>query len=270
MSNKRGSRGRSKSSNVVVLKIRNEAQLQRTLDLSNVVGDKPIINDVMARIISRLDEEHRQELLAVARRWTGGWSDAMIYDCMGEDDYPGFDDEEAILERYNGKMSARHLKALNKKLFKRMGKGKGERKAGKKKYNRGSEDMDDFWKNRHTMYRNGELDSLDDEDNYEDGYKCIKFYDDIENELCFREFDSLKSFSDFCQTKGYRVGTVDYNNLVNNTVVHCCLDPISKEYGENEVITDNSYGALYWTVSDDLTKKAESSLSGVEARTLTD
>ena len=232
MSNKRGSRGRSKSSNVVVLKIRNEAQLQRTLDLSNVVGDKPIINDVMARIISRLDEEHRQELLAVARRWTGGWSDAMIYDCMGEDDYPGFDDEEAILERYNGTMSARHLKALNKKLFKRMGKGKGERKAGKKKYNRGSEDMDDFWKNRHTMYH-GELD-------------------------------------DFCQAKGYRVGTVDYNNLVNNTVVHCCLDPISKEYGENEVITDNSYGALYWTVSDDLTKKAESSLSGVEARTLTD
>ena len=267
MSNKRGSRGRSKS-NVVVLKIRNEAQLQRTLDLCGIIGDKPSINEVMERISARLDEEHRRELLAVARRWTGGWSDSMIYDCMGED-YPGFDDEEVLYERYKGSKSARKLKELNKKLFKRM--NKGERKAGKKKYNRGSEDdMDDFWNHRATMYTHGELDSLDNEDEYEDGYKCIKFYDDIENELCCREFDSLKAFDDFCRVKGYKVGPVDYNNLVNGTVVHCCLDPISKEYGENEVITDNSYGALYWTVSDDITKKVEQSFSGAESRTFTD
>jgi len=264
MSNKRGSRGKSKGS-VVVLKIRNEEQLQRTLDLCGIIGDKPSINEVMARISARLDEEHRKELLAIARRWTGGWSDAMIYDCMGEDDYPGFDDEEVLYERYKGSKSARKLKELNKKLFKRM--NKGERKSGKKKYNRGSED--DFWKHRHSMYH-GELDDLDDEDDYEDSYKSIKFYDDIENELCFREFESLKDFDDFCRTKGYKVGPVDYNNLVNGTVIHCCLDPISKEYGENEVITDNSYGALYWTVSDDVTKKMEQSLSGIESRTFTD
>ena len=49
---------------------------------------------------------------------------------------------------------------------------------------------------------------------------------------------------------------------MNNSVIHCCLDPISKESGENEIITDTSYGGLYWTVSDDITKKSEQSALG--------
>jgi hypothetical protein len=32
------------------------------------------------------------------------------------------------------------------------------------------------------------------------------------------------------------------------------LDPIDLEYDENTIITDNSYGGLYWTVEADLTK----------------
>jgi hypothetical protein len=86
--------------------------------------------------------------------------------------------------------------------------------------------------------------------------------------MSVREFYSLKEFNDFCADKKYIISPTDYNNLVNLQVVHCCLDPISLEYGENEIITDNSDGALYWNVSEDVTKHEESSLA--DARTFTD
>ena len=274
MSNKRGKRGSSKDKFTVQLKVRNEEQLQRTLDLRGIHGDKPHINDIIEKIVERLDDEERQKMLAMARNWRGGksWSRGMLYECMGED-YPGYDDDDVSYDPYEeifdglGRKGSRKLKELNKKLFKRM--NKGERKGGKKKYkNRGSED-DDFWDNRKTMFTQGEWsDDLDNEDNYEDQYKCIKFYSDIENEMSVREFYSLKDFNDFCAENNYLISTTDYNNLVNWSVVHCCLDPISLEYGENEVITDNSYGALFWSVSDDITKEEQN--SNIEARTFTD
>lgn len=238
MSKKRGSRG-SKSHDVVLLKARNEAQLQRTLDLCGVVGEKPLINDYMESYMSRLAEEERREsALDLAYRWRYGkhWSDAMIYDCMGEDDYPidvCFDDL--------GNYSVRELKALNKKLFKRQ--SRGNKKRNRRRYH------------------------VDDEDVYDEPEKLIKFYSDIENELSVREFHSLKEFNDFCADNGYIMSATDYNNLLNWSVVHCCLDPISEEYGETEIITDNSYGGLYWTVSEDIVKEEQNALN---ARTFTD
>jgi hypothetical protein len=253
MSKKRGSRGSTKKC-AVSLDVHDEVQMRRALDLSNVVGDKPTINSAMSRMMLRIEEEDRARMLRLAQSWVGGrsWSDSMIYDCMGEDDFP---DDESLL----GSMkSSRRLKLLNKKLFKRLnrdtkGKGKGR---GKKRFEL-TDEQDEYWSNRHSLYPGEDFDN---EDNYEESYKCIKFYDDIENELSVHEFNSLCDFNDFCQENGYHVGAVDYNNLVNNTVIHCCLDPLSKEYGENDVITDNSYGALYWSVSDDITKKTVQSL----------
>jgi hypothetical protein len=122
------------------------------------------------------------------------------------------------------------------------------------------------------MFRNGEW-SDDDEDNYEEAYKNIKFYPDVTNEMSAIEFNSLKEFSDYCDEHGYAVGTTDYDNLKNWGVIHCCLDPIDLEYGEFAIITDSSYGGLYWTVEKDLpedVKYPEVATSGVEARTLTD
>jgi len=256
MSNKRGKRGGDKSEFAVQLKVRNKEQLQRTLDLCNVSGIKPVINNVIGSIINRLEDERQKEMFALARKWRNGWpSNLMSYECMGED-YPSDDDYGYnIFDDIIG-CGSRRLKYLNKKLF------KGKKSKGKKK-NRGSEE-DDYWNNRHTMYKNGEWsdDDLDDEDYHEDSYKCIKFYPDIENEMSVREFYSLKEFNDFCSENGYLLSTTDYNNLVNWSVVHCCLDPISEEYGEHELITDNSYGGLYWTVSEDITKEEQNALSG--------
>ena len=243
MSNKRGKRGRPKRFSVQ-LNIRDEEQLHRTLDLCGVDGIHPHVNDIMSRVMSRLEDEERERSLALGKMWReqcmNGWpNDMMSYECMGEDVYDPYE------EIYDGLAckDSRKLKALNKKLFKR-------------NYKSCYDDVDDYWSNRFSMYRKGEWkdEELDDEENYEESYKSIKFYSDIENELSVREFRSLKEFNDFCSDNNYVIGTTDYSNLINWSVVHCCLDPISEEYGEYEIITDNSYGALYWTVSEDEVK----------------
>lgn len=250
----------------------NSERMQKTLDLDDVEGEKPCINDVMIPISARIDEEERIVALEEARKWAG-WSRNMTYDCMGEDTMllPYLNDGVVL--------NPKQLKKLNKKLFngKNSSSKRGSR-GGKSKNKKkdieylGRETYDDYWANRESMYTHGEW-SEDDEENYEEAYKSIKFYPDITNELSVIEFSSLKAFSDYCDEHGYNVGVTDYENLKNWGVVHCCLDPIDLEYGEYAIITDTSYGGLYWTVEDDLpedVKHPSEVTDGVEARTLTD
>lgn len=260
MSSKRGVRGgKSKSifGGVVVLgKIKHPRQ--ETLDLLGIVGVKPHINDIMPIICDRLDaeEEARWERLrrsSVRHHHGGSWSDEMIYDCMGEDD---FLTEEDLLSLY-GHMNSKQLKKLNKKLYGSKGKSSRRSKDLTAKYLGYDVAEDDYWKHRKTMFTHGEWND-DDDDDYSSEYKSIKFYSDVEDEFTCQEFTSLKEFNDFCDEKGYQIGDTDLSNLKNWTVIHCCLDPIDLEYDQYSIITDSSYGGLYWTVSDDLTKKNES------------
>jgi hypothetical protein len=246
----------------------NLMRLQKTLDLSDVSDDKPSINGVMIPIKERLDEEERQAELEMEKRLRDAWSRGMLYDCMGEDYM--CDDEGIIL-------NPKYLKKKNRKLYedkkksssKRGSRGKGKKNDYDAQYV-GYEDYDDYWDNRKSLYTNGEWNE-DDEDNCEAVSKTIKFYPDITNEMSVMEFHSLKEFSDFCDRRGYVVGETDYSNLKNWSVIHCCLDPIDMEYGDFAIITDNSYGALYWTVESDIpadVKDAE--VINAEARTVTD
>ena len=229
----------------------NIGRLERTLDLRNIGEMKPTINGVMPTIEARLEEEERIREEEYFRQFQReGWTDRMVYDCMGEDDIP--------IELLN----AKQLKKLNKKLF--TGKNKesksnkrGHRGKGKKFENTkyltydDLEDDEAYWNNRKTMYTHGEWD--EEEDNV-DSYKKINFYPDVTNELSVIKFNSLKEFSDYCDRNNYTVKPLDYSNLKNWGVIHCCLDPIDLEYDENTIITDSSYGGLYWTVEADLTK----------------
>ena len=169
----------------------NLIRLQKTLDLSDVSDEKPSINGVMIPIQTRLDEEERQAELEMEQRLKDAWSRGMLYDCMGEDYM--YDDEGIIL-------NPKYLKKKNRKLYEENGKKKssskrGSRGKGKKKdYDAqyvGYEDYDDYWENRKSLYTNGEWDE-DDEDNYNEVNKTIKFYPDITNEIRVMEFHSLK------------------------------------------------------------------------------
>jgi hypothetical protein len=64
---------------------------------------------------------------------------------------------------------------------------------------------------------------------------------------------SVKEFNDFCDMKGYSVSNIDMNSLINQYLTHCCVDPVTRE----DVITDTSYGGLYWTIKGDLSKYGE-------------
>lgn len=209
-------------------------QLHRTLSLEGVVGDKPCINDIMELMRERLEREHEEEM----RRMIENWSQGMIYDCMGEDDC--LLDPETMQELYlQSHMSPKHLKALNKRAYKngiKSQKGSGKKSSKKNRYY---------------------YDELLDDDYYEPSEKIIKFYYDIENELNVREFDNLADFESFCADEGYDIPSVDYNNLLNGVEIHCCLDPVDLEYGDKTIITDNSYGGLYWTVNEDVDKYLE-------------
>ena len=68
------------------------------------------------------------------------------------------------------------------------------------------------------------------------------------------EFQSLSEFNEYCEKNGYEVGDTDFSNLQKWNVIHCCLDPIDLSYGEKSIVTDTSYGGLYWTVEPDLSK----------------
>lgn len=93
----------------------------------------------------------------------------------------------------------------------------------------------------------------DDDDDYDSSLerKFIKFYRDINNENDAIEFKTIKEFNDFCDKNDYFVSKVDADNLQRWSVIHCCLFPLDNSYGVKSIVTDNSYGGLYWSVSDE-------------------
>ena len=224
-------------------------RMQKTLDLEGVdIKLKPHINDIMPAVEERLDEEERQRNIRIARQWAK--SGVVLNPGLFDGSDYGFEDEE---EYFAYLRNQKKLQKKNKKESKRGSRGRGGRK--KYDYDYGTVDPDDFWEHRRALY--GE--DFEDDSNDENRYKHIYFYPDIEDEMTVKEFYSLSDFNDFCVKHDYNVGAVDFENLKNWGVIHCCLDPVDLEYGDNTVITDNSYGGLYWTVEPDLSKSDKAS-----------
>jgi len=226
----------------------NTIRMQKTLDLDGVdIKSKPHINDIMPAIEERLEEEERQRSIRIAQQWakSGVILNPGLFDGC---DY-GFEDEE---EYFAYLRNHKKLQKKNKKESKRGSRG-GK---GKKKYDYNTVNPDDFWEHRRALY--GE-DFEDDEDDDEKRYKHIYFYPDIKDEMTVKEFYSLSEFHNFCTKHNYTVGSLDFENLKNWGVIHCCLDPVDLEYGDSNIITDTSYGGLYWTVEPDLSKSVKTS-----------
>lgn len=223
-------------------------RMQKTLDLEGVdVKLKPHINDIMPAVEERLDEEERQRNIRIAKQWAKSGAVLLNSGMFDGCDY-GFEDEDDYFAYLRNQ---KKLQKKNKKESKRGSRGRG----GKKKYDYGAVDPDDFWENRRALYG----DDFEDDNNDENRYKHIYFYPDINDEMTVKEFYSLAEFNEFCGKHNYLVGSVDFENLKNWGVIHCCLDPVDLEYGDNTVITDTSYGGLYWTVEPDLSKSVKTS-----------
>lgn len=229
-------------------------RMQKTLDLEGVDTKlKPHINDIMPAVEERLDEEERQRNIRIAKQWAKGGvvlNPGLFDGC----DY-GFEDEE---EYFAYLRNQKKLQKKNKKESKRGSRGRGKNKRNdgySYGLDYGTVDPDDFWEHRRALYG----DDFEDDNNDENRYKHIYFYPDIEDEMTVKEFYSLAEFNEFCGKHNYLVGSVDFENLKNWGVIHCCLDPVDLEYGDNTVITDTSYGGLYWTVEPDLSKSVKTS-----------
>ena len=85
-------------------------------------------------------------------------------------------------------------------------------------------------------------------DDYDDEQKEIWFYPDYHDKDDRLEFNTLKEFSDYCESMGYWVSKEVANEISWRYETHCCLDPDSEKQGLLEIITEHSYGELFYEV----------------------
>lgn len=86
---------------------------------------------------------------------------------------------------------------------------------------------------------------LDTED-YEPSSKEIWFYPDYHCKDDRLEFNSLKEFNDYCESMGYFVDKEVAENISWRYESHCCLNPESEKIGLLEIMTEHSYGDLFY------------------------
>ena len=77
-------------------------------------------------------------------------------------------------------------------------------------------------------------------------YKEIWFYPDYHCKDDKLEFNSVKEFSDYCEKQGYFVSKEVANDLVWRFESHCCLCPESERIGLLEIISEHSYGEMFY------------------------
>ena len=232
-------------------------RVHKTLDLSDVMGSKPCINSIMPTIMPRIEREESIRLAEEARKWAKKHRNRLgnvllnLWNNGDEDnlsDLPfDMEDEDDYFDYLHASSSSRlrHLDKGKKGKTRRAG---GKLKKGSKRYV--DEDL-------RLTYGYNDFPGADDElegENPANSFKHIVYYPDIDDEMHIVEFDNIFDFNNYCAAHGFTVPCSDYENIVNNEEIHCCLDPIDKEYGEYTIITDTSYGGLYWSVSDDMTK----------------
>jgi hypothetical protein len=100
----------------------------------------------------------------------------------------------------------------------------------------------------HTPYSGYEDDISNDEDIE---YKEIWFYPDYHCKDDKLEFNSIKEFSDYCENQGYFVSKEVTSDLVWRYESHCCLRPESEKIGLLEIMTEHSYGEMFYVACEE-------------------
>lgn len=76
----------------------------------------------------------------------------------------------------------------------------------------------------------------------------IIFYPDYhvsDDKICFR---TVLEFSDFCEENGYFVPGYVVDDMVYRGENHCCLNPAAKSKGILEILSEASYGEMFYEV----------------------
>lgn len=63
-----------------------------------------------------------------------------------------------------------------------------------------------------------------------DNFKSIKFYEDLESQYDYEEFDSVNKLLNFCKSRGITITKEDMAYLKNNNIVHCTINPYYFNY----------------------------------------
>ena len=82
--------------------------------------------------------------------------------------------------------------------------------------------------------------------------KTIYYYRDVNDPDHVEIFFNLHDFDNFLTEEGIEVTQEEVNNLMLNELTHCCVNPDTKQTnGKAQLVTDTSYGGLYWTCNPD-------------------
>lgn len=78
--------------------------------------------------------------------------------------------------------------------------------------------------------------------------KTIYYYRDFNNPDDVEIFFNLHDFDQFLEEEGIDVSADEVTNLMTRDISHCCINPDIKSTGGTvQLITDSSYGGLYWS-----------------------
>lgn len=130
--------------------------------------------------------------------------------------------------------------------FSKGGKGKMKHKKGKKARIVGIHAPYSGYEDDPTEYNLDDIGfeySSNDEDTE---HKEIWFYPDYHCKDDRLEFNSIKEFSDYCENQGYFVSREVANDLAWRYESHCCLCPESEKVGLLEIMSEHSYGEMFY------------------------
>ena len=97
---------------------------------------------------------------------------------------------------------------------------------------------------RHKKRRYEETSYYD--DMYDEDSRKIVFHRDLSDEDDTYEWDNVFEFNEWLQENNIFIKDSDASYILNNTEVHCCLDPATSD---KALVTDRSFGDLIWTLT---------------------
>lgn len=83
-------------------------------------------------------------------------------------------------------------------------------------------------------------------DEYDVGTVRIYYYPDYHKKFERIEFNTLAKFDKYCEEMGFKVPQYVAEVIAYASMSHCCLNPVAKEYGELEIMREDSYGDMYY------------------------